>query len=68
MLQRKVEGSNPDEVIRFFNLPDPSSCNMSLGFTYPLTEMNIRNLSGGKIKTRPPHKFDNITAICLPIV
>jgi hypothetical protein len=68
MLQRKVADSNPNEVIRFFNLPNPSGCNMSLGFTYPLTEISIRNLSLGKGKTRPPHKFDNIAAICLPIV
>jgi hypothetical protein len=37
----------PDEV-DFFNLPNPSSGTMALGSTQPLTEMDIRNLPGGK--------------------
>jgi hypothetical protein len=28
----------------FFNLPNPSSCIMDLGFTQPQTEMSTRNL------------------------
>jgi hypothetical protein len=52
---RKDEGSNPD-VIGFFNLPNPSSRTMALGSTRPLTEMNTRNLPGGK--GRPAHKAD----------
>jgi hypothetical protein len=44
---RKVVGSNLN-VIEMFNWPHPSSRTMSLGFTQPLTEMNTRNLLGGK--------------------
>jgi hypothetical protein len=32
----------------FFNLPHPSSRNITLGSTQPLTEMSARNLPGGK--------------------
>jgi hypothetical protein len=53
---RKVAGSIPDEVIGFFNWPNPSSCTMSLGSTQPLTEMSTRNLPGGK--GRPAHEAD----------
>jgi hypothetical protein len=42
----KVAGSTLDEVIRFLNLPIPSSRDMALGSTQPLTEMSARNLSG----------------------
>jgi hypothetical protein len=55
-------GSSPDEVIFFFNLPNPSSRTMALGSTQPLTEMRIRNLPGGKV--RLARKADNLTAIC----
>jgi hypothetical protein len=41
---RKVAGSSPDEVIRFFNWPNPSSRTTALGSTQPLTEMSTRNL------------------------
>jgi hypothetical protein len=41
-------GSIPDEVIGFFNLPNPSSRTMVLGSTQPLTEMSTRNLLGDK--------------------
>jgi hypothetical protein len=44
----EVAGSNPDEVTEFFNLPNSSSRTMTLGSTQPLTEMNTRNLPGGK--------------------
>jgi hypothetical protein len=37
---------------------------MALGSTQPLTEMSTRNIAGGK--GRPPHKTDNLTAICVP--
>jgi hypothetical protein len=47
-----------DEV-DFFNLPNPSSRNMILGSTQPLTEMSTRNLPGGK--KRPARKA-NLTA------
>jgi hypothetical protein len=43
----KVTSSIPDEVIEFFNLPNPSSRTMALGSTQPLTEMSARNLPGG---------------------
>jgi hypothetical protein len=63
---RKVAGSSPDEMIGFFNLPNPSSRNMALGSTQPLTEMSTRNIPGGK--GRPAGKDDNFTAICESIV
>jgi hypothetical protein len=65
-LCRKVAASIPDEVIGFCNLPNPSSRNMALGSTQPLTEMSTRNLPGGK--GRPARKADNLTAVCEPIV
>jgi hypothetical protein len=58
-------GSSPDKVV-FFNLPNPSSHTIVLGLTWPLTEMNTKNLPGGK--GRPTHKADNGTTICEPIV
>jgi hypothetical protein len=45
---RKVAGSFPDEVIEFFNRPNSSSRTTALGSTQPLTEMNTKNLPGGK--------------------
>jgi hypothetical protein len=63
---RKVAGSNPDEVIGFFNWPNTSSRTMALESTQPLTEMSTRNLPGGK--GRPARGADNLTAICEPIV
>jgi hypothetical protein len=56
-------GSNPDEVIGFFNWPNPSSRIMALGSTQFLTEMSTRNLPGGK--RLPARKVDNLSAICL---
>jgi hypothetical protein len=66
MLQTKVAGSIPDEFMGFFNLPNPSSRNLALASTQPLTEMSTRNLPGGK--GRPVSKADNLTTICEPIV
>jgi hypothetical protein len=63
---RKVAGSNPDEVIGFFNWPNPSNRTMSLGSTQPLTEMNTWNIPGGK--GRPPRKADYLTVIYEPTV
>jgi hypothetical protein len=57
--------SIPDEVIGFFNLPNPSSRTMILGSTQPLTEMSTGNLPG--VKERPVRRADNLTAICEPI-
>jgi hypothetical protein len=59
-------GSIPDEVIGFFNWPNPSSRTMALGSTQPPTEMSTENLPGGK--GRPTRKADNLTVICGPIV
>jgi hypothetical protein len=39
---------------------------MALGSTQPLTEVNTRNLPGGK--ERPALKAGKLTAICEPIV
>jgi hypothetical protein len=44
----------PDEVFGFFNCPTPCSHTMILGSTHPLTEINTRNLPGGK--GRPTRK------------
>jgi hypothetical protein len=57
---------NPDEVIGFFNCPNPSSRTLALGSTQPLTEMSTRNLPGSK--GRPKREADNFAAICEPIV
>jgi hypothetical protein len=56
----------PISSLDFFNWPNPSSRIMALGSNQPLTEMNTRNLPGGK--WRPAHKADNLTAFCEPIV
>jgi hypothetical protein len=61
---RKVAGSIPDNVIGFFNWPNPSSSAMTLGSTQPLTEMNTRNLLGSK--GRRARKADNRTPIYEP--
>jgi hypothetical protein len=55
-----------DEIIGFFNWPNPSSHTMVLGSTQPLTEMSTRNLPGGK--GWPVRGADNFAAICEPIV
>jgi hypothetical protein len=55
-----------DEVDFFFNLPNPSTRTMALGSTQPLTEISTRNLPGGK--KWPPHRADNLAAICEPNV
>jgi hypothetical protein len=38
---------------------------MALGSTQPLTDMNIKNLRGGK---KPARRADNLAAIYEPIV
>jgi hypothetical protein len=58
---QKVPGSNPNQVIVVFNLPDPSSHTMTLGLIEPLTEMSTNNPRGGK--ARAVRKAD-LTAIC----
>jgi hypothetical protein len=59
-------GSIPDEVIGFFNSPNPSSHVTALGLIQPESEMSTRKLPGGKGRT--VHKADNLTTICKPIV
>jgi hypothetical protein len=59
-------GFNSDEVIGFFNWPNPSSRIMALGSTQPLTEMSTRNLLGGKV--RPARKAENLTDMYEAIV
>jgi hypothetical protein len=57
---RKVAGSISDEIIGYFNRPNPSSHTIALVSTQPLTEMSTRNLPGGKggrsirLTTLPP--------------
>jgi hypothetical protein len=63
---RKAAGQIPDEIIEFFNWPNPSSRNIILGSTQPLTEMSTWNLPGGK--GRPAPKADNLIAVCESIV
>jgi hypothetical protein len=63
---RKVAGSIPDEVIGFFNWPNPSSRYMALESTQSLTEVSTTNLPGDKM--RPARKADNLAAIYVPIV
>jgi hypothetical protein len=55
----------PDEI-DVFNLPNPSSRTMALGWTQPLTEMSTRNVPGGK--KRPARRADNLAAIYEPNV
>jgi hypothetical protein len=59
-------GSIPDEVIGFFDWPNPISRTVTLGLTQPLTKMSIRKLPGGK--GRLAHMADNLTIICELIV
>jgi hypothetical protein len=59
----KVAGSNPDELIGFFNWPNTSSHIMALGSIQSLTTMSNRNLpgegvNGGRrvsLTTSPPY-------------
>jgi hypothetical protein len=53
----------PERVVTCRLLPkDPSGRTVALGSTQPLSEMNTRNLPGGK--GRSARKADNLTAIC----
>jgi hypothetical protein len=58
-------GSIPDEVIVFFNWPNPSICIMALGSTQSLTEVPRIFLG---VKVWPAYKADNLTTIYEPIV
>jgi hypothetical protein len=61
---RKVVGLFPNEVIGFFNWPNPSSRTMALRSTQPLTEMSTRNLPGGK--GRPARSSPGTWLLSLP--
>jgi hypothetical protein len=61
-----LAGSIPYEVIGFFDSSNPSSRIIALESTQPVTEMNTRNLPGGK--RRPAREPDRLTAICESIV
>jgi hypothetical protein len=50
-----------DEVIGYFNSPNPSSRTNGLGSTQPLTEMSTRNLPTGKVL--PESKADILAVI-----
>jgi hypothetical protein len=50
----------------FFNLPNPASLTMALGFTQPLTEIGTWTILGGF--ARLARKADNFTDICKRIV
>jgi hypothetical protein len=56
----------PMRLLDFFSWPNASSHTVALGSTQPVTEMNTKNLPGGK--GRPACKADNLTAICEPTV
>jgi hypothetical protein len=67
---RQVVGSIPDEVIGFFNCPNPSGRTMALGSTQPLNrnhyqESSCRVKGGRRVRLR---KAGNLTATCEPIV
>jgi hypothetical protein len=62
---REIAGSIPDDVIEFFNSPNPSSPTTALGSTKLLTEMSTRNLPGGKER---PARRAHVTDNCEPIV
>jgi hypothetical protein len=66
LVEALCAGSIPDEVIGFFNWPNPSNRTMALESTQLLTEMRSRNLPKGK--ERPAREADALTAICEPIV
>jgi hypothetical protein len=56
------------DAIGFFfsNLPNLSILIIALALTQRITEMNITNPPGDKV--RPAHKADNLAATCEPIV
>jgi hypothetical protein len=62
---RKVAGSITDEVIGFFNLPNPSSLITDPRSTQPLAEMSTSNIPGSKER---PERKANLTVIWEPIV
>jgi hypothetical protein len=63
---REVVGSVSDEVIAFFNQPNPSNRTMALRSIHTLTDINTSNIPGSE--GRPERKADNLTTIYDPIV
>jgi hypothetical protein len=63
---QKALGSIHDDVTKFFNWPNPCSHTMALGSTQSLTQVNTKNLPGGK--GWPVRKADDLNAICVPTV
>jgi hypothetical protein len=64
---RKVTASFPDEVTGFFNWPIPSSRNMTLELTQPLTKW-VAGIFLGIKGGWPAREAENLTAICEPVV
>jgi hypothetical protein len=68
MLQRvRSRFRFPMESSNFFSIPDPSSRNVVVGFTQPVTEISTRNIPGGKSEVgtwdSQPHR--HLWADCL---
>jgi hypothetical protein len=59
-----IAGSIRNEVIEFFNIPNPSSRTMALDLTQPLLGMSSRNFR--KDEGRRVLRADNLIAICEP--
>jgi hypothetical protein len=58
------QGSIPDKVIAFFNLPIPSSRTVAMGSTETLTEMSTRNLPGRVGLTTSPPSVSRMSRKC----
>jgi hypothetical protein len=63
MLQAGRSPVRVPDVVNFLNLRNPFNRTMALGSTYPLTEMNIRNLPGGK--RGPARRADNLASFLI---
>jgi hypothetical protein len=61
MLQAGRSRVRVQDEVDFINLPNPSSRTIALESTQPVTEMSIRNCSGGK--KQPARRADNFAAI-----
>jgi hypothetical protein len=69
MLCNKLESFGFDSLCSldfFIDLPNPSSHNMALTFTQPLTEVSTRNIFGRQ--SAYAHRADNLTIISEQIV
>jgi hypothetical protein len=62
----EVHGFDPNELIAFLNLLNPSSCSMALGATQSVKEMSTKNLP--EVKGWLLHRADNVTVICELVV